>query len=77
MLEENNDEGEIVKQLKEKFHLSTTKSEQIQVLTILPKSWSIRKVEEEFGASNYMARKVKKLVEDIMINQSISCLFLQ
>ena len=67
MSDENDDEGEIVKQLKEKFHLSTTKSEQVQVLTILLKSLSIRKGEEEFGASNYMARKAKKLMEDIMM----------
>jgi hypothetical protein len=34
------------------------------VLTVLPKSWSIRKTELEFEASNYMVRKAKKLVEE-------------
>ena len=58
MSEENDDEGEIVKQLKEKFHLSKTKSEQVQVLTILPKSWSIRKVEEEFYYDDSISQNV-------------------
>jgi len=34
----------------------------VQVLTVLPKSSSIRKVESEFKSSNYMARKTKRLV---------------
>ena len=34
---------------------------------VLPKSWSIRKVQKEFGASNFMARKAKQLVEEIGI----------
>ena len=36
----------------------------MQVLTVLPKSCSIRKVEREFKVSNYIARKPKRLVED-------------
>jgi len=33
------------------------------VLTALPKSWTVNKIAEEFAVSNYMARKVKKLVK--------------
>ena len=33
------------------------------MLTVLPKTCSIRKVEKEFNVSNYMARKSKKLVQ--------------
>ena len=57
------DDGEIVAQLKEKF-CTATKSEKIQILTILPKSWSIRRIQAEFGVSDFTARKVKALVRD-------------
>ena len=50
--------------MKEKFHSSTDRSQKVQILTVLPKSWSTRKVEEEFAVSNYMARKAKDLVKD-------------
>ena len=58
-----NDESEIIKQLKEKFS-TVGRSEKIQILTVLPKSWSIRRVQEEFGVSDFMARKAKLLVRE-------------
>ena len=33
------------------------------ILTLLPKSWSVQKVQEEFRVTNYMARKAKELVK--------------
>lgn len=57
------DDGEMLAQLKEKFHSSTEKSEKVQILTVLPRSWSIRRIQSEFGASNYMVRKAKHLVK--------------
>ena len=63
-LEEDTPECEIVEQLKEKFLSCSKTSEKILVLTILPKSWSIRKIEHEFQATSYMVRKAKKLVEE-------------
>ena len=60
---DGDDESEVIKQLKEKFQETTMRSEKVQVLTVLPKSWSIQKVEDEFGASNYMVRKAKDLVK--------------
>ena len=54
---------EIIAQLKDK--LSTAqRSEKIQILTLFPKIWSVRQIEIEFGASNYMARKAKELVKE-------------
>ena len=50
--------------MKENFHSSTDRSQKVQILTVLPNSWSTRKVEEEFAVSNYMARKAKDLVKD-------------
>ena len=37
--DETDDEGEI---MKEKFHTTTKRSEKVQVLTVLPKSWPVR-----------------------------------
>ena len=34
------------------------------ILTLVPKSWSCKKIESEFGASNYIARMAKKLVQE-------------
>ena len=59
------DDGtEMIQQLKEKFREAKRRSEQVQVLTILPKSWSVKKVQQEFGVSEYLARQSKKLVEE-------------
>ncbi len=38
--------------------------EQLQILTVLPKSWSVKQIEDEFSVSNYMARKSKMLVKE-------------
>lgn len=40
-VEKKNDESEMLQQLKEKFHSVTKNSEKVQILTVLPKSWSI------------------------------------
>ena len=61
---ETDDVGEIIKQLKERFRTTTKNSEKVQILTILPKSWPIRKIQNEFGTTNYMARKAKDLVRE-------------
>ena len=61
-LSETDDEAEIIKQLKDKFNKSSDRSGKVQILTVLPKSWSIRKVQEEFEATNYMVHKAKELV---------------
>ena len=59
------DDGtEMIKQLKEKFQVTKKRSEQVQVLTVLPKSWSVKKIQQEFGVSEYLARQSKKLVEE-------------
>ena len=61
--EQAGDDREIVEQLKEKFHSTTERSVQVQVLTVLPMSLSIEKIQAEFGASNFMVRKAKQLVK--------------
>ena len=56
------DDDEIVEQLINKFELSTSRSEQLQILTILPQSWTTKKNQDVFRTSNYIARKSKLLV---------------
>ena len=57
-------DSEIILQLKEKFKTTTHRREKMQILTVLPKSWLLRKMMQEFGVSNYMARCAKKLVAE-------------
>ena len=57
------EEDTMLKQLKEKFCTSKNRSEKVQILTILPKSWSVQRVCEEFSASDYMVRRAKELVK--------------
>lgn len=61
---QQNDESEIILQLKEKFQTTTKKSEQLQILTVLPRSWTRKRIQGEFGVSDYMARKCKQLVRE-------------
>ena len=56
--------GEIIKELKERFCTTTKNSKKVQILTIVLNSWPIRKIQSEFGATNYMARKAKDLVRE-------------
>ena len=53
----------MVQQLKIKFHETEEKRVMVQILTLLPMSWSIKRIENEFKASNYMVRKAKSLVK--------------
>jgi len=62
-VQESNDEKEMLQQLQEKFKETTSRSEKITILTVLPKSWSRVRIINEFkGATDYMARQAKKLV---------------
>ena len=59
--EKTSDDGEIIAQLKEKS-CTANRSEKVQFLTVLPQSWSIHKIQTEFGASNFTVRKAQALV---------------
>lgn len=65
-----NVDSEIILQLKEKFQNTQNKSEKFLILTTLPKSWTVRQIENEFHVSNRMARKAKALVKE---NGIMSC----
>ena len=49
---------EILSQLKVKFK-DATRSEKIQMLTILPNSWSIRQIEQEFKVTHRMLKQLR------------------
>lgn len=59
-----NYDSEIISQLKEKFNRTTNKSLQMQILTTLPNSWTLKQIETEFGVTNFIARKAKNLVKE-------------
>ena len=46
--------------MKEKMKLSN-RNEKLQILTLIPKSWSFRKAAEEFGVSKSTIQKAKLL----------------
>lgn len=52
---------EMIQQLKERFSETSLSSEKIQILTVLPKSWTITQIMMEFGVSRHMAEKVKQV----------------
>ena len=62
--EPGDDGAEIIQQLKDKFALTKLRSERLSILTVLPKSWSIMKIMEEFGVTRYTGEAAKKRVED-------------
>ena len=59
----NTHECEIIAQSNEKLLVTTKRSEQLQILTILPWSWSRKRIHAEFGVSDYMARMSKQPVQ--------------
>lgn len=59
------DAADIIDKLKCKFNDDdTSRSSRIQILTLLPTSWSVNKVVEVMGASEHMVRVAKNLVTD-------------
>lgn len=53
---------EIIDDLKEKFSsLSSNDPDRITILTVLPSTWSIKKIVSEFNTSEYSVRKAKEL----------------
>ena len=58
------DGDEMVRQLKEKYNSSTSRSERMKILTILSRSWSIKKAAKVFDVSRYLIRQAKMLVAE-------------
>lgn len=62
---DESDWAETISRLQEKFQSpSVTNAERIQILTLLPKSWTNTKVADEFRTSLYMVKKARKLCRE-------------
>ncbi|XP_054711072.1 uncharacterized protein LOC129220668 [Uloborus diversus] len=55
---------EIINQLKEKYKSTDDKSIRMQILTTMPKSWTLKDYQDEFDVTDYTARKAKNLVKE-------------
>ncbi|XP_065085075.1 uncharacterized protein LOC135707233 [Ochlerotatus camptorhynchus] len=59
------DYDEMMSQLKEKYaDPECTREEKTQVLSVLPKSWPVQRIMDEFGVNRYTAAQVKDLVAE-------------
>lgn len=48
---------------KQEFHeKDTIRAQKVQLLTLLPMNWSIKRVSDTMDASDYMVRQAKELV---------------
>ena len=63
MNQKANDLDKLVVLIKEKLNVSN-KREKIQILTLKPESWSLRKTAKEFKVSKATARKARILREE-------------
>ena len=63
-VKDGSDGEEMIEQLKGKFCSTVSRSEKLMILTILPKSWSLKKISRVFGVSRYLARRAKLLVAE-------------
>ena len=54
----------LVEALKQKLDLTTNRQQQISLLTLSPKSWTIEKVATEFGVTQYTVRQARTLQKE-------------
>lgn len=63
---------EIIEQLKEKFTSEgTTRAEQFQLLTVLPKSWTAETIKNTFDTTLYTATEAKQLLNKSGVHSTI------
>ena len=60
--DDESDLKEMLNQLKSKFKETNSNRLKVMLLTILPQSWSERRIAAEFETTQHMARTAKKLV---------------
>lgn len=57
----------LLAELKEKLQNTTSTQKRLQILTLVPDTWSIEKTTTEFGVSSYMAKKSRALKREVGI----------
>lgn len=62
--DENDDsQDEFFTHVKKVYNSFTSRKKKLQLLTLMPDSWSVRKVMQEFSAPNYLVRQAKTLLK--------------
>lgn len=51
----------LIEELKEKFAETTSYADKIQILTLIPKSWTLEKTRSEFSTTKYLVRKAREI----------------
>lgn len=64
MVENPIDGSDMIKQLKDKFEITTSRDERIKILSVLPEAWNANKIKNIFEVSYYTANLVKTLVKE-------------
>ena len=67
------DDSQMLRQLKDKFAVTNLRSAKLTILTVLPQSWTVQKIQEQFAVTQYMARQAKTLVDDKGILSTPNC----
>ena len=57
--------NEIINNLKERIH-GKSYNETCSILTVLPQSWTVKKIQDTMGLTNYMSRKIKNMQSNSM-----------
>lgn len=57
------DGDEIISQLETKFKSVESRSEKIEILSVLPMSWTVSQIQARFNVTEHMARRVKIIVD--------------
>ena len=56
---------EMIDQLKQKYASNgTTRQEKLQLLTVLPRSWTVQKMMDTFNTTRYLATQAKELLDE-------------
>ncbi|GBN96229.1 hypothetical protein AVEN_174177-1 [Araneus ventricosus] len=58
---QNEDLYSLVEELKIKFAETTSHADKVQILTLVPKSWSLEKTKREFSTTMYLVRKARNI----------------
>ena len=60
------DMDRLIEKIKEKMVISN-RNQKIQLLTLVPTSWSYKNIDQEFNVTNYMARTSRELLQNKVI----------
>lgn len=64
--EKANEFNEVIENMKIKFLNSATRQEKLSILSLLPKSWSVQKIVDEFKTSRNMASDARKEKNNVL-----------